>query len=138
MGTEDAEADDQGERTPAPVLPLPESEVEHPERQWKERAHEQLPIVARRDVRCDLSAHHVGDSADERAVEAVAERAKESVREKAAEENMNDEAPRHRDVRGHDHTQEESRIENVTVHGGDVRHAAQEIRIPEREMPRRL
>ena len=46
---------------------------------------------------------------------------------------MDDESPRHGDVGGEDHPQQERRIENVAVHGGDVRHPAEQVRIPQRE-----
>src|SRR5207253_3793521 len=91
--------------------------------------------MSRRDRGRDLAAHHVRESADECVIETVPYAAKKHVGEKSSQKNVDDEAPRHCDVGGHDHPQQESRVENVAVHRGDVRHAAKEVRIPEREMP---
>jgi len=46
---------------------------------------------------------------------------------------MDDEAPRHCHIGGEDHPQQERRVENVAVHGGDVRHPAEQVGIPQRE-----
>ena len=46
---------------------------------------------------------------------------------------MDDEAPRHRDVGGEDHPQQERRIEDVAMHGGDVWHPPEQVGIPQRE-----
>ena len=81
-----------------------------------------------------MSAHHVGDAAHERAEEPVADCAQEAKREQSGEEDVDDESPGHRRVRGHDHPQQERWIENVAVHRRDVREPAEEIRIPEWKM----
>src|SRR3954467_11429768 len=67
-------------------------------------------------------------------MESVAEPTQKDVSEEAGEKDVDDESPGHRDVGRHDHPQQERRIKNVAVHGGDVRHPAEQIGIPEREM----
>ena len=46
---------------------------------------------------------------------------------------MNYEGPGHRHVGGKKHAEQKSGIEDVAVHRGDVRHAAKQVRIPERK-----
>src|SRR3979411_1210176 len=136
MGTEDAKSQYQNESSPTPILPFPDSTIEYQQRERKKRANKELPVVARGDRRCNLSAHHIRKSANERAEEPVPESRQKQIGEEAGQENVDDESPRHRHVRGHDHPQQKRRIENVAVHRRDVRHAAEQIRIPEREMSR--
>ena len=109
---------------------------EHPERERRERAHEELSVVAGRHVRRDRTAHHVGESAEQRRIESESPRAQEVVREQPGQKDVHHEADRHRDVGRHDHAQQEGRVENVAVHRGDVRQATVDVRVPERERAR--
>ena len=90
--------------------------------------------MARRHRRCDLAAHHVSETADERADKAVAEVTQKDIREKAGQENVDDESPRHRGIGRHDHPQQKRRIKNVAMHRRDVRHSTEQIRVPQREV----
>jgi hypothetical protein len=59
--------------------------------------------------------------------------AKKQIREATGEKDVDQQPPRHRDVGGQDHAQQEGGIENVAMHGSDVRHSPHQIGIPQRE-----
>src|SRR5205809_226232 len=84
------------------------SAIQQEERERKESAHEELSVVTRRHRGRDLAAHHVSQSANERAVEAVPDATQEHVGEEAGQKNVDDETPRHRYVGGHYHPQQKS------------------------------
>ncbi len=60
---DDAQPYDQRKGTPAPILPVSYTAAEKKQSQRKERADKQFSVVSGRDRRCDLPAHHVGDTA---------------------------------------------------------------------------
>ena len=137
MRGEPAEAHSQGKCPPRPIATVADTAQQEEEDKWQQCAQKQLSVMARRRVRCDGPAEHVRQPAHERRDEAESPGAKEYVGEEPGEKQVNDEAPRHARIRGQEEPQQRRGIEDVAVHRGHIRHAAEHERIPVRDaLPR--
>src|SRR5204863_1784797 len=131
--TQDRQADRDGETAPRPVSSIANAANQEKKGERKQRADVEFSVVTGRDVGGDRAAHQVRNATGKARQEAKSPRAKKEVGEQTGEEDMDHERPRHRDVGRQSHAKHERRIEDVAVHRGDVRHAAKQVRIPERK-----
>ena len=128
-------SDGECERGPAPALAVADAEEDETECEGEERADVELAVVPGRDERRDGAAKLVGEAADARRRESESTRAEPEIREPPGEDDVEDERPGHREVRPEQESQEESgRVEDVAIERADERHAAEQVRIPEREV----
>ena len=88
-----------------------------------------------RDERRDGAAELVGEAPDSRRRESESARAEPEIREPARENDVEDERPGDREVGPEQQAEEErGRVEDVAIERADERHAAEQVRIPEREV----
>ena len=136
-GRQLGEADGQRDCRPRPPVAVPDAAHEQHQDERKNRAHVQLAVVTRRDVRRDRPGHEIRKSADQRRREPEPDTTQEQVCQPSGEKQVDDEQPRHRHVRAHEKAEQHARrVENVAVHRADVRHPPEQIRVPLREVPR--
>ncbi len=91
--------------------------------------------MSRRDERCNGAAELIGEAPDSRRGESEPARAEPEIREPAREDDMEDERPGDRQVHPeHQAKEQRGRVEDVAIERADERHAAEQVRIPEREV----
>ena len=133
MRRQHGQSDDHGQRTPCPSPTIPHATHQCPECGGQQRADEQFSVVSGRRVRRDGPAEQVREPAHEGTLKSNAGRAQEADGEHTGQKRVQHEAPRHGDVRRQHETEQERGVEDVPVHGRDVRHATELIRIPLRK-----
>src|SRR5215207_3284661 len=78
----------------------------------------------------ELATEHVRDAGDQRRKESEPPCPQEAVREATSEKDVEDEAPGQTGIRREDESEQRRGIEDVPMHGGDVRQSAEEVGIP--------
>ena len=102
----------------------------------RQRGDEQLPVVSRLHQRGHdpVSSYPTPPTMPRRP--RPAERTQQEVHGESGEDQVEREAEVHRGVHRQEPPEPRRRIEDVPVHGGDEREAAEEVRVPLRDVPR--
>ncbi len=135
---EHQQSDYDGEGTEGPGLTIAEGAQQDPEGEWRKGRDEELAVVPRAHLGSHDSTQLVAHAGDDRRGPAQPQGSGKSIGEPTGEHEVDSHPPGDREINRDDEAEPRGGIENVPMHRGDERQAAEQEGIPLRDGASRL